>query len=265
MSEFGQKIGTVIDTRIYPVVGMGGISCPEGIQARKHSIVQDRRVMYTKDGINKDGDTVQVGIHTMDAPELLLYQPRLENPKDPKNSRIIVLTPEGREYRATEEALLAELSARLEYKVSLAPDTGKTYNYSGLFSAISKQSIMALSERLKIVSMDPSRLRMNVQFDWDHDPLPGDVNKEQALVGKQIKIGEDGATIYGWESATRCRAVNSRVEDGELTYNSDVFKNIPLNNGTPRLGLYSGIDNGGLILPGDDLWLRGYPSATEYN
>lgn len=255
MAEFGQKIGTVVDTSIYPVVGMAGISLPEGITARKHSVGKDRFVMLTKDGVNKDGDPVQVGIHTFDEPRLLLYQPRLENPEDLKNSRIIVLTPEGKEYRATEEALLAELSERLEYKVTLAPEIGKTFNYSALISAISNQSVDALSDRLGGYALDPRRMRMNAVFDWDQDPLPEEVNKEQFLVGKQIKIGENGVIIYGWEGATRCRTVNSYVHEGKLTYRSEVFAGIPLSEGAPRLGLYASINEGGLIRPGDNIFL----------
>jgi len=269
-------IGFVTGTYRYPIAGMAGEECPDGIQARKHSIVGDRVLGLVRESKDKNGDEFLQVIHTKDRRDLLKYQPRFVDPSNPRESRIVVLTPHGREYYAGEEELRGELSAVCRANVRLLK-LGKNLNYSGAFAGISHSSIEAHTAATNVViaeqeddekpkleqPLDQARFRMNVTFNYDTLPVDPAMNKEAHLVGDQLRFGNNGPLITVWEEAERCAAINYAVRNGRVTSVPQILKAFP-QGVKPQLGFYAGIDKNGLIRKGDAIYTtKENPTTTN--
>lgn len=269
-------IAFVTGTYRYPIAGMAGEECPDGIQARKHSIVGDRVLGLVRKSRDKNGDEFLQVIHTKDRRDLLKYQPRFVDPSNPRESRIVVLSPHGREYYAGEEGLRLELSSVCQADIRLLK-LGKNLNYSGAFAAISHSSIEATTVATNAViaeeedndrpeieqPLDQSRFRMNATFEYDTLPQGDALNKETELVGHQLRFGKDGAVITVWEEAERCAAINYAVRNGRVTSVPQILKAFPLGV-KPQLGFYAGIDENGLVRPGDAIYAtKENPNTTN--
>src|SRR3989344_9176001 len=98
------EIGQIAESWVYPVKGMRGVKVNES-SARSVSIVSDRRIAFTEVG----GKGTPTLLDTTKFPGLLRYSPRFDDPSNPKDSEIIVRTPEGHEYVVNDPLLLEQI------------------------------------------------------------------------------------------------------------------------------------------------------------
>ena len=242
------EAGRVIDTSIYPVKGMRGVSMNE-ISLRSISVVGDRARAFTI----TDARQTPTLLDTTKFPGLLHYVPSLLTPEDPRISEILVRTPNGHTYSADSNELLKEISAKCGRELAILR-MGRGAYHSMPVSLLSTASIGAIEEKAGF-PLDPRRFRENIIV----ETREGDPYEEDAWVGKLIKFGdsEDAAIIAGVKLDPRCATVNMDPMTGEQK--PEVLKAIVEKRGKDvPLGIYATVVREGKIRKGDTIYVASF-------
>lgn len=240
------EVGRVAETWVYPVKGMQGISLDQ-VTAKSVSVVGDRRVAFTE--INGKGTPTL--LDTTQFPGLLRYSTRFEETNNPKESEIIVETPQGVEYSADNHLLLEQISDESGRKLAVLRMGRGAYHSM----PISLMSLGSIREIDKFVGdqVDPRVFRQNLYIETKAD-LP---YEEDAWLGKLIIFGNEpgSAKILVVKLDNRCATVNFHPETG--ISNPNILKAIVKNHNN-TLGVYCAIVNEGKIQVGSPIYLASF-------
>ena len=242
------EAGRVLDTSIYPVKGMQGVSLNE-IVLRSVSVAGDRTRAFARTDTNQTPNFLD----TTQFPGLLQYSPELVSPLDPRRSEVVVFTPEGHKYSADSNELLHEVSEKSGHKLTIVR-MGRGAYHSMPVSLLSKESISAI-EAASGFPLDTRRFRENVIVETKE----GNPYEEDAWIGKLVKFGDskDAAIIAGVKLDPRCSTVNMNPETGEQT--PEVLKAIVKERGNSvPLGIYATVVFEGKIRRGDTIYVASF-------
>ena len=224
------KVGQVAETWIYPVKGMRGVRMNE-VATRSVSVVGDRRVAFTE----IDGQGTPTLLDTTKFPGLLRYSPRFEDPSDPKDSKIIVRTPEGIEHPVNSPILLEQISDESRRKLAILR-MGRGAYHSMPVSLMSLGTIKE-TERQVGLTVDSRVFRQNLYIETSSE-IP---YEEDEWLGKLLIFGDDlaiSAKLVAVKLDPRCATVNFHPETGES--NPNILKAIVRNHNN-NLGIYCAI------------------------
>lgn len=237
------EVGRVVETWVYPVKGMQGISLDQ-VTAKSVSVVGDRRVAFTE--INGKGTPTL--LDTTQFPGLLRYSTRFENHNNPKDSEIIVKTPQGNEYSANDHVLLEQIADESGRKLAVLR-MGRGAYHSMPVSMMSLGSVRQIDSLVED-KVDPRVFRQNIFIETKAD-LP---HEEDAWLGKLIIFGSepDSAKIVVVKLDNRCATVNLHPETG--ISNPNILKAIVKNHNN-TLGVYCAIVNEGKVQVGSSIYL----------
>ena len=203
---------------------------------RSVSVVGDRRVAFTE--INGKGTPTL--LDTTKFPGLLRYSPRLDNPLNPKDSEIVVKTPEGLEYNVNDPILLKQVSDESHRKLAVLRMGRGAYHSM----PVSLMSLGTIKETVKQAGMniDQRVFRQNFYI----ETLTEIPYEEDGWLGKLLIFGDnpDAAKLIAVKLDTRCATVNYHPETGEMDPN--VLKAIVKNHNN-TLGIYCAIVGEGKI------------------
>src|SRR3989344_5696389 len=200
------EIGAIAESWIYPVKGMQGIKMSE-TSARSVSIVGDRRVAFTEIG----GKGTPTLLDTTKYPGLLRYSPRFEDSLNPRDSEIIVKTPEGSEYNVNDPILLEKISDESHRKLAILRMGRGAYHSM----PVSLMSLGTVKETEKQVgtNIDQRVFRQNFYIET-HFEIP---YEEDEWLDKLLILGDhpDSAQLVAVKLDVRCATVNYHPETGE--------------------------------------------------
>ena len=235
MTVEGQKVAQMEQTWVYPVKGMQGVRTIE-VGVKSVSVVGDRRIAFTE--IDTKGTPTL--LDTTKFPGLLRYAPRFENTQDPKNSRIIVTTPQGTEEYIDSPALLEQVADESRRKLAVIR-MGRAAYHSMPVSLMSLGSVRQTEEDAH-TPVDPRVFRQNLYIKTLAD-LP---YEEDAWLGKMLVFGDepDSAKLVAIKLDHRCATVNYHPETGVT--NPKILKAI-VQNHNETLGIYCTIVGEGKI------------------
>lgn len=229
------EVGRVREAWVYPVKGMQGVKLDE-VSTRSVSVVGDRRVAFTE--VNgKDTPTL---LDTTKFPGLLRYSPRFEDPSNPKDSEIIVKTPEGIEQPVNSPILLEQISDESGRKLAVLR-MGRGAYHSMPVSLMSLGTIKE-TDRQVGTAVDPRAYRQNLYI----ETASGIPYEEDKWLGKLLIFGDnpDSAKLLVLKLDPRCATVNYHPETGES--NPNILKAIVKNHNN-TLGIYCAIVSEGKI------------------
>ncbi len=237
-----QEVGRVVKPCVYPVKGMQGIKM-EQVSARSVSLVGDRRVAFV---ITDSTDTPNF-LDTTKFPGLLRYKTRFENPTRPKDSEIIVTTPDGIEQQIGDPLLLQQISDESHRKLTLL-SMGRGAYHSMPVSLLGEETVSETS-RLAGVTIDAQVFRENLYVTTCiADPYVEDTWLDHLLFfGKN----DDSAVLAVTKLDTRCATVNMHPETGEQE--PAILKAIVRYHHN-TLGVYCSIVKDGFIRAGSPIY-----------
>jgi len=175
---------------------MRGESLPEA-HLYWHGLDGDRRRAFVRQGANSDFPWLT----GRELPELLLYTPRFTRPDDPRQSPIVVTTPDGRDLPLEAPELLEEIQRAYGKAITLFKLGRGTYD-SQVLSLMSTAGVAALGESAGM-DLPSARFRQNVVVETpDGRPF-----QEEAWLGRSVLFGDDdddGPRIRIYRRIVRC-------------------------------------------------------------
>lgn len=237
------EVGRIKDPWVYPVKGMQGVRLNE-VSVRSVSVVGDRRVAFTEIG----GSGTPSLLDTTKFPGLLRYSTRFADPTNPKDSEIIIKTPEGIELPVNSSVLLEQISDESRRKLAVLR-MGRGAYHSMPVSVLSFGSVSEI-DRLVDVPVDPRAYRQNLYIETSSE-IP---YEEDGWLGKLLVIGNnpDPVKLVPVKLDQRCATVNYHPETSES--NPDILKAIvKYHNNT--LGVYCAIVGEGKIYANSPVYL----------
>lgn len=237
------EVGRIAEAWVYPVKGMQGAKMDE-VSVRSVSVVGDRRVAFTE----IDGKGTPTWLDTTKFPGLLRYSPRFEDPQNPRDSEIIVKTPEGTEYSVNNPILTKRISEEARKKLAILR-LGRAAYHSMPVSLMSLGTVKEIDE-LVGAKVDHRRYRQNLYI----ETLFRIPNEEDGWIDKLLIFGDepDSAKLLAVKLDPRCATVNYHPETSES--NPDVLKTI-VRYKNNYLGIYCSIVNEGKIRFGDSVYM----------
>jgi uncharacterized protein YcbX len=243
MTAERQKIAQMEQTWVYPVKGMQGVQMDE-VGVKSISVIGDRRVAFTE----TDTKGTPTLLDTTKFPGLLRYSPRFENPLDPKNSKIIVTTPQGTEEFVDSPVLLEQVSDESGKKLAVLR-MGRGAYHSMPASLMSLGSVRQTEEQAG-TSVDPRVFRQNLYI----ETTSGLPYEEDQWLGKLLVFGDepDSAKLVAVKLDHRCATVNYHPETGAT--NPKILRAI-VQNHNETLGIYCTIVGEGKIRADSPVYL----------
>lgn len=137
-------------------------------------------------------------------PRMLLYRPLLADPAAPRQSPVMVSTPNGDTWPIDSRALLAELQEHAGESIWLLHQGSGSFDSLPL-SLISHASVNALSERAALPP-DPSRFRANIVVEMEQPEAFG----EERWIGARLRFGTrpDAPRVCLVRPIERCMMIN---------------------------------------------------------
>ncbi len=236
-------VAKVLETWVYPVKGMQGISMDE-ISLRSISVVGDRRVAFA-DTESKGSNTL---VDTVKFPGLLKYSTRFDDSSNPKESPIIIKTPEGQEYDVNDPIILKRISDESKRKLAILR-MGRGAYHSMPVSLMSLGSIKQ-TEIQAACEIDKRVFRQNVYIETN----TGIAYEEDKWLGKWLVFGDydDSAEVVAIKLDPRCATVNMHPETSET--NPAILKAIVKNHNN-TLGIYCTITGEGKIRKNSNVYI----------
>ncbi len=227
----------IIDPYVWPVKGMQGIRLDK-ISVRSVSVVGDRRVAFTE--VDTDNRITNTLLDTTKFPGLLRYSPRFCDPSNPKESDIVITTPQGTEVYINDPVLLEQISDESKRKLALLK-MGRAAYHSMPVSLVSLGTTREI-ERLIDEIVDPRAYRQNLYIETTEE-VP---YEEDRWLGKLIVFGNspNSAKVVAVKLDPRCATVNYHPQTGES--NPNILKAIVKNHNN-TLGIYCAIVGEGTI------------------
>ena len=235
MNEKRQEVGIVKALYRYPVKSMKGESVAE-TNVYWHGLDGDRRYAFVRGDIRSSFPWLSA----RQIPEMLTYVPSFADPTDANNSKVTVLTPNGRSLPVTSPELLAELTEAYGADVSLI-NIGR-----GAFDSI-PLSIMSTATA-DALDVDFRRFRQNIVIETTSGkPFAEEEWLVQALTfGNQTRIRLN-------RRIARCVMVT--VDPETAVSNPAILKNIAQTRDN-CVGVHASTEMPGRIAVGDVVWLE---------
>lgn len=237
------EVGRVIEPLVFPVKGMQAVKMDE-VSVRSVSVVGDRRIAFTE----VDRKETPNLLDTTKFPGLLRYSPRFEDPSSPRDSEIIVRTPEGIEHSVESPILLEQISDESRRKLAVSR-LGRAAYHSMPVSLMSLGTVKEI-DNLVGSKVDHRVYRQNLYVETSS----GIPYEEDEWLDKLLIFGDnpDSAKLVAVKLDPRCATVNYHPETGES--NPNVLKTIVRNHNN-TLGIYCVIIGEGKIRTEDPVYL----------
>ncbi|MCL4805493.1 MAG: MOSC domain-containing protein [Anaerolineae bacterium] len=235
--------GVVSSLFRYPVKSMRGESL-EQAHLYWHGLEGDRRYAFVRQGANS-GFPWLTG---RELAQLLRYTPHFVRPDDPRNSSIIVATPDGRELPLEAPELVEELA-----KVYRSPfflfHLGRGAYDSQVLSLMSNASVAALGQSAGL-DLESARFRQNIYIET-HDGYPF---QEDEWLDRVLVFGADpdGPRVRIIRRIVRCVMINIDPQTAER--DARVLKTVAQTRDTCA-GVYATVERTGTIRVGDSVSL----------
>jgi len=239
MAEKRQEVGIVKALYRYPVKSMKGESVAE-TNVYWHGLDGDRRYAFVRGDIRSSFPWLSA----RQIPEMLTYVPSFADPTDANNSKVTVLTPNGRSLSVSSPELLAELAETYGADVSLI-NIGR-----GAFDSI-PLSVMSTATA-DALNADFRRFRQNIVIETSS----GEPFAEEDWVGQALTIG-DNVRIRMNRRIPRCVMVT--VDPETAVKEPSILKTIAQTRDN-CVGVHASTEMPGRIAVGDMVWLDGIPS-----
>lgn len=205
-----------------------------------HGLDGDRRCAFVRQRANS-GFPWLTG---RELPELLLYTPHFLHPDDPRQSPIVVTTPDGRRLPLEAPELLEELQRLCGEEIYLLKLGRGTYD-SQVLSLMSTASIAALGASADM-ELQSGRFRQNVIIETrDGRPF-----QEEEWLGRTLILGADdnGPRIHLTRRIKRCVMVN--IDPHTAARDARVLKTVAQTRDS-YAGVYASVEQPGVIRVGD--------------
>lgn len=211
-------IGTIKEINLYPVKSMRGISVTRA-QCYWYGLNGDRKYAF----VQQNKHSGFPWLTARELPEMLLYQPLLEDTANPISSPIQVQTSEKKCLALESSELNHVLSKKSNLDSALFKLNRGTYDCMPV-------SIMttATLEKLELLlggSFNKARFRYNLLLNSDY--------LDDALVGKSLQLGNDVALRVDY-GTKRCMMINLDPQTG--LSDPDVLKQV-----TKHMNVYAGV------------------------
>lgn len=237
------EVAKVAEPWVYPVKGMQGVKMDE-VSVRSVSVVGDRRIAFTE----IEGRETPTLLDTTKFPGLLRYSTRFEDASNPRDSEIIVKTPEGIELSVNSPRLLEQISDESKRKLAVVR-MGRGAYHSMPVSLMSLGTVRETDNQVGS-RVDPRAYRQNLYIETS----AGIPYEEDEWLGKLLMFGDnpDSAKLVAVKLDPRCATVNYHPETGES--NPNVLKAIVKNHNN-NLGIYCAIIDEGKIRAEDPVYV----------
>jgi uncharacterized protein len=228
----------------YPVKSMAGDQL-DSVALGWHGVEGDRRLAFRR--LADRGGFPWLSASRL--PELLMYRPvgYRDGPGEPLPTH--VRTPDGREYGITDDALRAEIAARLGAEVELMHLRHGIFDEAGV-SAITLGTIRGIAGEAGHAP-DVRRFRPNLLIDTSG----GQAFEEDRWMGKTLEFGPEGTgpAIRVTMRDQRCVMVNLDPNTAEA--NAEVMKTVIRRNDN-YAGVYGTVIRTGMLCVGQSVGLR---------
>lgn len=242
MSELS-PVGVISGLYRYPVKSMRGESL-EQAHLYWHGLDGDRRYAFVRQG----ADSGFPWLTGREVSHLLRYTPRFARPDDPRESPIVVTTPDGRELPVEAPELAEELAAMYRSPFFLFK-LGRGAFDSQVLSLMSNASVAALG-RSAGMTLDGRRFRQNIYLETrDGMPFGEEEWLDKALV---IGDGPDGPRVRIIRRIIRCVMINIDPQTAER--DARVLKTVAQTRDSCA-GVYASVERTGVIRVGDTVSL----------
>lgn len=225
----------------YPVKSMRGESLSQA-HLYWHGFDGDRRYAFVRQGVNS-GFPWLTG---RELPHLLRYTPRFLQPEAPRQSPIVVITPDGRELPLEAPELMEELAGAYKHPFFLLKLGVGAYD-SQVLSLMSNASVAALGEGVGM-SLDSARFRQNILIEtWDGRPF-----QEEEWLDRVLLFGADadGPRIRIIRRISRCVMIN--IDPHTAESDARVLKTVAQTRDN-YAGVYASVERPGYIRVGDSV------------
>lgn len=200
----------------------------------------DRRYAFIRGEVHSDFPWLTA----RELPEMLLYTPRFTQPDDPRNSPVVVTTPDGRQLPLGAPELLAELQHAHGEAIYLVKLRRGSYD-NEVLSLISTASVASLGQSAGM-DLPSARFRQNVVVETpDGRPF-----QEEAWLGRSVLFGDDddGPRIRIYRRIVRCVMLNIDPDTAER--DPRVLKAVTQTRNSCA-GLYAFVERPGTIRVGN--------------
>lgn len=239
-SEF-YPCGVVSELFRYPVKSMRGESLSQA-HLYWHGLDGDRRYAFVRQGVNS-GFPWLTG---RELPHLLRYTPRFLQPEAPRQSPIVVATPDGRELPLEAPELVEALAKAYAHPFFLFKLGVGAYD-SQVLSLMSNASVSALGESAGM-NLDRARFRQNILIDTrDRRPF-----QEEAWLDRVLLFGgdADGPRVRIIRRISRCVMINIDPRTAERDVR---VLNTVAQTRDNYAGVYASVEQPGTIRVGDSV------------
>ncbi len=236
-------VGVISGLYRYPVKSMRGESLQQA-HLYWHGLDGDRRYAFVRQGV----DSGFPWLTGREVSHLLRYTPRFARPDEPRDSPIIVTTPDGRELPVDAPELAEELAGMYRSPVFLFRLGRGAYD-SQVLSLISNASVAALG-RSAGMELDGKRFRQNIYLET-RDGLPFG---EEEWLDKTLVFGDDpeGPRVRLIRRIVRCVMINIDPQTAER--DARVLKTVAQTRDSCA-GVYASVERTGTLRVGDKVSL----------
>lgn len=235
-----QEIGTITALYRYPVKSMAG-ELLESSELGWHGLAGDRRLAFRRIGETNGFPWLTAS----KLPELIRFKPYTPNDAASRDAPYLpthVMTPEGNSLELFSDDLRHDISRRFKAEVELMHLKHGIFDEAPL-SAISHTTMNAIQQ-----GVDIRRFRPNIVIETvDKQPFI-----EDSWVGKNIIIGDNGATMSVTLKDERCMMINLDPDTAKSDH-SMMKSVVQLNNN--YAGIYATVLQTGTIAVGQKLYL----------
>lgn len=236
-------VGVISALYRYPVKSMRGEALQQG-HLYWHGIDGDRRYAFVRQGV----DSGFPWLTGREVSQMLSYTPHFVRPDDPRESPVVVTTPDGRELPVDAPELAEELAAMYRSPFFLFK-LGRGAFDSQVLSLMSNASVAALG-RSAGMALDGRRFRQNIYIET-RDGLPF---QEEEWLDKALVIGadSDGPRVRITRRIVRCVMVNIDPQTAER--DARVLKTVAQTRDACA-GVFAHVERTGTIRVGDTVSL----------
>lgn len=239
------KVASVAAIYRYPVKSMRGESL-DSADLGWYGLDGDRRYAFL-DQANRSGFP---WLTAREFGGLLRYEPRFENPADPRKSSIVVKTPTGSHLPIESSDLLDEIARASGRRIQLFRSDSGVFDAMNI-SIISSRSVAAIGDSVG-KALDPRRFRPNILLDCDDDqPFA-----EDCWVGNLLVFGRrpDAPRVQMNRRDQRCKIIC--IDPDDAATDPGILRHVAEKRNT-QLGVYATAQHPGNIHVGDEVFVVG--------
>jgi uncharacterized protein YcbX len=235
-----QRVGAIRQLARYPVKSMRGEAC-SSLPLTLQGFEEDRRFAF----VQSESRSAFPWLTARELPELLHWQPAIENPGSPHVS-VTVTTPNGDRWPVASHELRQAVENRFGKPVFLLRNYRGSYDVANV-SLISEQTIQRIAEESGIEA-NPSRFRPNLLVNL----ASGAAFDELKWVGRVLRLG-DKARVAVIKVDERCVMIT--LDPITLLSSPQVLKCLVQHHDNCA-GVYATVLTAGEVRTGDSIALE---------